>query len=155
MTLSQCAPSQSWCTSAGFISSNARVRALLQRLPFPAAHGHALDIGCGGGEWLRRLLCARPALRATGVDASGEAVDRARVRLTGIQAQILHEDAQDFLRTTGEAYDIILCNGSTHALGGLERALNLAVGHESPSRPAARARGLTLELAAALRSGRN
>jgi SAM-dependent methyltransferase len=47
--------------------SDETVRRLLERA-IPAGTGRVLDLGCGQGRWLARVLTGRPGLRATGVD---------------------------------------------------------------------------------------
>ncbi|OPF72363.1 SAM-dependent methyltransferase [Streptomyces antioxidans] len=81
----------------------------------------ALDLGCGGGEWLRRLLVRHPRLRAEGVDVHAEALERARegAEESGVADRlVLHEtDAAAF--APAHRFDVVLSVGAAHAFGGL------------------------------------
>lgn len=104
------------------------VRALLDHA-VPPGSARALDLGCGGGEWLLRALTGHPGLRAEGVDISegslhqaGEAADRLGVR----ERLALHrQDGAAF--TSAEPFDLVLSVGAAHVFGGSCR----------PSRPLA------------------
>ena len=64
----------------------------------------ALDLGCGTG------LCGplvRPmAARLTGVDISSRMIDKARA--LGVYEHLVHADLLDYLRTSGESFDLVL-----------------------------------------------
>lgn len=111
--------------------SDARVEQLLQRLA-PVSAAQVLDIGCGRGEWLARLLTHRPDVRATGVDLSQVALGLARARLANHAVTLVAQPASDFLKGAAGAYDAVLCNGSTHALGGLRSTLQQLRGAIAP-----------------------
>jgi methionine biosynthesis protein MetW len=66
--------------------------------------GTLLDVGCGGGEFLKYLRTVRPNVRARGVDVSAEAV--ARTRAAGFEADVL-DPARDAL--PGGPYDFVTC----------------------------------------------
>lgn len=96
---------------------------VLDRIPL-AAGSSVLDVGCGRGAILVDLL-ARHGLRGTGVDRDPEVLATARTaaeargcadRLTLIEAPAL-EVAFD------TPFDLTLCIGSSHALGGHRTAL--------------------------------
>ncbi|MEV7617426.1 class I SAM-dependent methyltransferase [Streptomyces sp. NPDC089799] len=93
-----------------------------------------LDLGCGGGEWLLRALTADPGVLAEGVDRAGTALARAREAATrlgvGDRLVLHHRDASDF--APAHAFDLVLCVGSTHALGGLLPTLAAARKHLAP-----------------------
>ena len=55
--------------------SEERASALVSALPISPGH-HVLDLGCGWGELLLRILAAHPATTGTGVDTDREALDR-------------------------------------------------------------------------------
>jgi len=87
-----------------------------------AAHSprSVLDLGCGSGEWLVRLLQRLPVTTGVGVDVSTTALAEAAARAEagGVTDRLtLHEGAAADLPAA--EYDAVLCIGSTHALGGL------------------------------------
>ncbi|MBT0771712.1 class I SAM-dependent methyltransferase [Kineosporia sp. J2-2] len=96
--------------------------------------GRALDLGCGGGEWLIRAAGLAPSLEAVGVDLSQEAVahGRAEAARRGVAGQVrLHTgDAAGF--GSPQPFGLVLCVGSTHAFGGLAPALAAAGRHLAP-----------------------
>ena len=101
------------------------------RLRLPA-RGRVLDVGCGRGEWLIRLL-ERYRARGVGIDRSALLIDdaRARARLRGVEDRVdFHvADARVFPIPPG-TFDVAICLGATHALGlrdGALRALARAV----------------------------
>lgn len=108
------------------------VRRLLN-LAAPPGRGRALDLGCGGGEWLLRALRERPGLRGEGVDVSEGALSDARTasERLGVQDRLVlhHQDAARF--TSAYRFDLVLSVGSTHAFGGLLPTLTAARGHLS------------------------
>jgi SAM-dependent methyltransferase len=102
---------------------DARVASLLS-LVATRPGDRILDVGCGLGEWLARLLADRPEVETVGVDTSSAALDLARRRLDATRASLHEQDARAFLATEAPTYDGVLCNGSTHALGGLASSLS-------------------------------
>ncbi|MFF2196768.1 SAM-dependent methyltransferase [Streptomyces sp. NPDC058157] len=100
----------------------------------PRGDERVLDLGCGGAEWLLRALTTHPDLRAEGVDVSKSDLTEARqkaIRL-GVEPRLTlhHGKAEDF--TSPHPFDLILCVGSTHALGGLRPTLEAARTHLAP-----------------------
>ncbi|KJY25134.1 SAM-dependent methyltransferase [Streptomyces katrae] len=100
----------------------------------PRGDERVLDLGCGSAEWLLRALTTHPDVHAEGVDISESDLEEARqkaVRL-GIDARLTlhHQKAEDF--TSPHPFDLILCVGSTHALGGLLPTLEAARTHLAP-----------------------
>ncbi|NGO72417.1 methyltransferase domain-containing protein [Streptomyces boncukensis] len=96
----------------------------------------ALDLGCGGGEWLLRALAAHPRLRAEGVDRAESALAHAReaAHARGVQDRlVLHQaDAADFTTAPGDGFDLVLSVGAAHAFGGLPATLAAAREHLAP-----------------------
>ena len=94
----------------------------LQLPPISPGH-HVLDLGCGWGELLLRILTAHPATTGTGVDTDKEALDR------GVRAAArrgLHERVE-FIEAPAETFvdlaDIVVCVASSHAFDGHGGAL--------------------------------
>ncbi|MCX5386655.1 cyclopropane-fatty-acyl-phospholipid synthase family protein [Streptomyces sp. NBC_00083] len=110
------------------------VRRLLERGVPHDRDARALDLGCGGGEWLLRALAAHPRLRAEGVDNSEAALAhaRTRARACGVDDRLTlhHENAGDF--TAPSPFDLVLSVGASHAHGGLLPTLAAARAHLAP-----------------------
>lgn len=86
--------------------------------------GRVLDIGAGWCELARRLV-ERYGVSADCVERSAllceGARERAKTRAPGGRLRIHQEDAAAFAATLPPgAYDMTICTGSTHALGGLD-----------------------------------
>ncbi|KIF05481.1 SAM-dependent methyltransferase [Streptomyces sp. RSD-27] len=100
----------------------------------PRGDERVLDLGCGGGEWLLRALTTHPHLRAEGVDISESDLAEAHrkaVRLGIDDRLFLHcRKAEEF--SSPHRFDLVLCIGSTHALGGLLPTLEAARDHLAP-----------------------
>lgn len=84
-----------------------------------------LDIGCGFGSWTSigadwKCIC-------TGIDKNEQAIERARQGPT--TATFILGDAKDM---SPGLFDLILCIGSTHALGGLEATLEFCKSRLNP-----------------------
>ncbi|MEE4495691.1 SAM-dependent methyltransferase [Streptomyces sp. BE230] len=109
------------------------VRRLLDHA-VPRGDARALDLGCGGGEWLLRALSSHPGLRAEGVDIAegslreaGAAADRLGVR----ERLVLHQqDGAAF--ASAEPFDLVLSVGAAHVFGGLLPTLAAARKHLAP-----------------------
>ncbi|MFJ6567766.1 SAM-dependent methyltransferase [Streptomyces sp. NPDC091292] len=110
------------------------VRTLLER-GLPRADARVLDLGCGGGEWLLRVLQACPGARAEGVDLSERALEHARKAADGLgvadRLTLHHADAAAF--RAPHAFDLVLSVGAAHAFGGLLPTLEAARPHLAPS----------------------
>ena len=76
-----------------------------------------LDLGCGWGELMLRVLEAVPGAAGTGIDISGADLARARdsaaARGLAGRASFIEESA---VGTTRGPADLVLCTGSTHVL---------------------------------------
>ncbi|GGR95605.1 SAM-dependent methyltransferase [Streptomyces aureoverticillatus] len=83
----------------------------------PGGGGTVLDLGCGWGELLLRVLEAAPAATGVGVDLNTEDLARGRAdadaRGLGGRVEFVAESATDSAR--GPA-DVVLCLGSAQAL---------------------------------------
>ena len=96
--------------------SDERADGLVTALPIAPGH-HVLDLGCGWGEILLRVLAAHPATTGTGVDTAKEALDRgvlaaARRGLHG-RVEFVEADAATFV----DVADVVVCVGASHAFG--------------------------------------
>ncbi|WNV76232.1 cyclopropane-fatty-acyl-phospholipid synthase family protein [Geodermatophilus sp. DSM 44513] len=120
-----------WHPVAAPVSDDS-LRRLLTRLVPPGAR-EALDLGCGSGAWLLRLLEAATGCTGVGVDTSAPALDaaRAEARRRGLTDRVafVHGDAAAH---TGEPVDVVLCVGATHAFGGFAGTLTAVRRHLRP-----------------------
>ncbi|MFE7211515.1 SAM-dependent methyltransferase [Streptomyces sp. NPDC001698] len=100
--------------------SEDRAARMIRRLTSPAgpaAPTTVLDIGCGWGEFMLRLLEAMPGATGVGVDLLEEDLARGRAsaesRGLAERARFVQESAVD--TSLGPA-DLVLCLGASHAL---------------------------------------
>ncbi len=100
--------------------SEARAAAMVRRLA-AARPGSVLDIGCGWGELMLRVLDAVPQAHGVGVDVSGADLARGRrnagARGLADRVEFAEESAAGTRR--GPA-DLVLCLGATQALSKAE-----------------------------------
>lgn len=100
--------------------SEARAQGLVRRLTSTNPRT-VLDIGCGWGELMLRVLAAAPQATGVGVDLNAEDLARGRrnaeARGLAERARFVEESATGTSR--GPA-DLVLCVGSSHALGAAE-----------------------------------
>ena len=85
-----------------------------------------LDIGCGWGELMLRILAAVPDASGTGVDIDGEDIRRARDDATarGLDGRATFvQPAKERLASASGRADLILNVGAYHALGTIPEAL--------------------------------
>jgi cyclopropane fatty-acyl-phospholipid synthase-like methyltransferase len=84
---------------------------------------HAVDLGCGWGELLLRVVGSHPAATGTGVDRDRVALDRGRLEAArrGLHERVELVEAE--LSTFEDHGDVVLCVGAEHALGGAAGAL--------------------------------
>ncbi|MEV0847008.1 class I SAM-dependent methyltransferase [Streptomyces sp. NPDC049954] len=76
-----------------------------------------LDVGCGWGELLLRVLAAAPGAEGVGVDLDAEDLERGRrlARERGLAARVRY--VEESARGTGRGpADVVLCNGAGQAL---------------------------------------
>jgi cyclopropane fatty-acyl-phospholipid synthase-like methyltransferase len=90
---------------------------------------HALDLACGWGELLLRVVAAHPASTGTGVDLDRRSLDRARhaAAARGLQERV--EFVEDDATSFEDHGDVVLCVGSSHAWGGATPALRALRDH--------------------------
>jgi cyclopropane fatty-acyl-phospholipid synthase-like methyltransferase len=102
--------------------SEERAAALVASLPISPGH-HVLDLGCGWGELLLRILAAHPATTGTGVDSERGALDRgarsAAERSLQGRVELVEADAATFV----DRADIVMCVAASQAFGGTGAAL--------------------------------
>lgn len=92
-------------------------------------HKRVLDVGCGTGELLLRVLEQSPEAACAGLDLSDNMLSEARRKLGG-RAELVRGDAERLPFADG-AFDAVLCNDSFHhypnpetALGEIARVLS-------------------------------
>lgn len=116
--------------------SDATVDDLVGRLVIPRT-ASILDVGCGRGEWLVRILERHPHARAVGVDTSEPALaaagQRARESEVEDRLVLILGDASEYLANSGAEKDLIVCAGSEHALGGAGEAWKRLRSHLGPN----------------------
>jgi cyclopropane fatty-acyl-phospholipid synthase-like methyltransferase len=108
--------------------SEERAASLVRRLAI-APGRHVLDLGCGWGELLLRIVAAHPATTGTGVDLDRASLDRGR----RLAAERGLADRVDFVEADARGFEdrggIVLCIGASHAWGSVRAALGAAHGH--------------------------
>ncbi|WP_409057415.1 SAM-dependent methyltransferase [Streptomyces sp. SYP-A7185] len=101
--------------------SEARAARIVERTAPGAAAGSVLDLGCGWGELLLRVLEAAPGATGVGVDLSADDLARGRAaaeeRGLAERVSFVEESATD---TTRGPADLVLCLGASHALSSTE-----------------------------------
>jgi len=111
--------------------SEQRAGELVARLAI-APGGHVLDLGCGWGELLLRIVAAHPGTTGTGVDSDRAALDRGR----RLAAQRGLTERVDFAEADAARFDdrgdVVLCVGANHIWGGATEALRALRGLAEP-----------------------
>ncbi|MEU5307971.1 class I SAM-dependent methyltransferase [Streptomyces sp. NPDC021562] len=97
--------------------SEARATAMVRRLAATRPAG-VLDIGCGWGELLLRLLEAVPEARGVGVDLHAGDLERGRraAKARGLADRVEFAEESAVGTARGPA-DVVLCLGASQALG--------------------------------------
>jgi SAM-dependent methyltransferase len=78
-----------------------------------------LDVGCGRGEMLLRVLRSHAGARGLGVDLDDDAITAARDRAESLPARFEVQDAA----TVQGRFDAVINVGASHVLGGFPAAL--------------------------------
>jgi len=98
-----------------------------------AGTARLLDLGCGQGAWLLRLLAGYPGVTAVGVDRSPTALATARAAASsgGMAGRIEWVQA-DAAAWHGDRFELVLSVGASHAFGGLTGTLAAVRQHLVP-----------------------
>jgi cyclopropane fatty-acyl-phospholipid synthase-like methyltransferase len=127
MTDAELPPSMTRLTFHGPLSE-ARAARIVARLTANRP-GTVLDIGCGWGELMLRILAAVPQATGVGLDTDegdlARGRDNARARGLGDRATFVRESG---VRTSRGPADLVLCVGASHALTEVEPP-----GHTAPA----------------------
>jgi len=102
--------------------SEQRAAAMVERLA-AGTPSDVLDIGCGWGELLLRLLARLPAAHGTGVDTDERVLERGReaARQRGLADRVTFHNAPG--DAAADASDLVVCIGASHAFAGIPEAL--------------------------------
>jgi len=84
-----------------------------------SANAHVIDIGCGKGELLRRVV-ATYACAAEGIDSSPELIDEAHAAVPSATFRVADARTEAL---PANHYDLAACVGASHAFGTTARAL--------------------------------
>jgi SAM-dependent methyltransferase len=102
--------------------SEAAVDGAIGVLDLPAG-ARALDVGCGNGELLARV----PGVHRVGIEPSAPRAAAARERLDEV-----HEARFDEVELEAGSFDLVVCVGSSHAIGSWDDALRVLAGLTRP-----------------------
>ncbi|WP_407702569.1 SAM-dependent methyltransferase [Streptomyces niger] len=105
--------------------SEARAGLLVRRLA-AARPATVLDIGCGWGEFMLRILDATPGATGLGIDLAADDLARGRANAAarGLADRVEFAEESGHGTTRGPA-DLVLCLGAGHALSGPETPHNI------------------------------
>jgi len=106
----------------------ARLAALLPE----AAPATILELGCGTGNYTRRLAERYPSARLTALDFAAAMLAVARDKAVGKQVTFHCQDAELFLSTASESYDLITANATLQWFDDLERTAALIAERLNP-----------------------
>lgn len=91
-------------------------RTLLEFLPDPATR--VLDLGCGDGEVVGRVLDARPGVEAVAADFSAEMLGRVRARFAATDAvTVVEHDLEEPLPASWGTFDAVVSAFAIHHVG--------------------------------------
>ena len=76
--------------------------------------GVALDIGCGTGEFTKKLSSLFS--KVIGIDVSPKMIDEAKKRNNPSNVDFINVDVETYLKTTEEKYDLIISIATFHHL---------------------------------------
>ncbi|MEV6967972.1 class I SAM-dependent methyltransferase [Hamadaea sp. NPDC051192] len=111
--------------------SEAHADAIAARLAY-ARPADVLDIGCGWGELMLRVLDRTPRAVGMGVDTDEELLARG----SAAAAQRGLDERVTFINTpgvsVGQQADLVICVGASHAFGGNAAALTTLMQHVRP-----------------------
>ncbi len=99
----------------------------------PLTDAQVLDLGCGWGELLLRLLATEPTARGIGVDNDDEAIARARDNATarGLDPRVTWH-ADEVAGWTGAPADVVLAVGVSHIWSGTASMLTALTDRVKP-----------------------
>ena len=102
--------------------SGAHAAELIEALA-PLDGAEVLDLGCGRGELLRRVVAAAPTARGTGLDTDGSAITHAVTAAAerGPAGRVRYATAD--AAETDATGDVVLCVGARHAWPSAREAL--------------------------------
>jgi cyclopropane fatty-acyl-phospholipid synthase-like methyltransferase len=91
-----------------------------------------LDIGCGWGELLLRVVAAGSTTKGKGIDADAELLARARANAAARGLADRVEFVEAPAPTEHERADVVICVGADHAFGDQSDALTALYGMVKP-----------------------
>lgn len=95
-------------------------RAMMLASLLPDQVSSVLDLGCGGGGFIRHIKGWQAAPRLSGVEMSGDMLHAAREHFALPPEQLIHVgDAVDFLGRDRARYDLVLCDLFTDRISPL------------------------------------
>ncbi len=111
--------------------SDARANALARSLA-ASSPGTVLDVGCGWGELLLRVLAAAPRATGVGVDSNPALLARGRDNAGARELSSRIRFVQAEAISVREPADVVLCVGSDHAFGDQATALQALFDRTAP-----------------------
>lgn len=105
--------------------SEESLRQVLRRARIGAAP-RVLDLGCGLGSWIFRLVEMHPDATCVGVDMEASFIDRARIeaKRRGIEHQTDFRVGDAVNDAPEGEFDVVICTGLSEAFGGLRPMLD-------------------------------